>query len=279
MRRIHMFRVDTKGNFVLKRSVVIYGIGFIVLVMALACSMAAGGAQTPSVVTMVVTQQPTDQQPAQTCGDGVCTPPEDAAACPADCASAATAVPEDTEAKVKMTEDVHVRYGPSVNCIIIGSYPKDTEVQALAKSPDGQWWQVPFNDTVGWLSIAYTTPVTDVSKVPELPGPHCNPPTAVPTDTPVPPTFTPAPVCGNGVIEDGEQCDTADTCDGISVCSSSCTCKSPLVVTINPGIIIPVAVCGNGKVEAGEQCDGGGCNLGYICTDTCQCKKLIIVQP
>lgn len=57
----------------------------------------------------------------------------------------------------------------------------------------------------------------------------------------VPPTPTPTtvPVCGNGVIETGEECDTADTCSGISICGSNCQCRSPLVpITIVPPIKI-----------------------------------------
>lgn len=59
-------------------------------------------------------------------------------------------------------------------------------------------------------------------------------PTAVPTTV---------PVCGNGVIETGEECDTTDTCSGIFVCGSNCKCKSPfLIVTLMPITLIPVTV-------------------------------------
>lgn len=230
----------TNNHIILKRRSAFYFAGLVILLVLLACNIAGSQQETPTpTLTTDVTQ------PGQVCGDGVCVAPEDATTCPADCAiSTATFTPEAQDALVKTTQDLHVRFGPSTNCAVLGSYPKDSQVPVLAKNSDGLWWQVPFGNGVGWLSASYTSPVTDLSAVQTLPGPFCAPPTNTPvppTDTPVPPTITPTPasVCGNGVIEAGEQCDTTDTCAGILVCGSNCQCKSPvIIVTLQPPILL-----------------------------------------
>ncbi|HEX4453280.1 MAG TPA: hypothetical protein VH143_20555 [Kofleriaceae bacterium] len=58
------------------------------------------------------------------------------------------------------------------------------------------------------------------------------------------------PVCGNGIVETGEQC------DGGSGCGSGCQ-----------------LLCGNGVIDDGEQCDDGSANgtAGDACSATCQC--------
>ncbi len=68
----------------------------------------------------------------------------------------------------------------------------------------------------------------------------------------------PAPVCGNGVVEAGEQCDDGNTKSGDG-CSPTCQNETPAA-----------AVCGNGVVEAGEQCDDGNTKSGDGCSPTCQ---------
>ncbi len=95
--------------------------------------------------------------------------------------------------RVRVNSMLNVRTSHDVNCPIIGSLPEGTEVEVRAKSPDGNWWHIPYRATVGWVSAAFTTPVNDVSEVPTLTGPPC--PTAVPsaTVTPLPPTSTPDP--------------------------------------------------------------------------------------
>jgi len=77
--------------------------------------------------------------------------------------------------------------------------------------------------------------------------------------TPVDPS--PTAVCGNGVIESGEQCDGASlngsSCatqgfaGGALSCSSSCTLNTSGC---------SVSLCGNGVVDSGEQCDGSNLN-------------------
>lgn len=69
--------------------------------------------------------------------------------------------------------------------------------------------------------------------------------------TPSSPTPTPAatPVCGNGAIEQGEQC------DGDRQCTAQCT-------------LLP-AQCGNGVEEAGEACDDGNTANGDGCSNAC----------
>ena len=64
---------------------------------------------------------------------------------------------------------------------------------------------------------------------------------------------TPSPQCGNGVLEDGEECDDGNTVSGDG-CSSVCQKETS-----------PSPNCGNGTKESGEQCDEGA-NNGQTCT-------------
>ncbi len=63
------------------------------------------------------------------------------------------------------------------------------------------------------------------------------------------------PVCGNSKVEEGETCDDGNTKNGDG-CSSTCQ-KEP-------------AVCGNNKVEEGETCDDGNKIPGDGCSATCK---------
>lgn len=80
----------------------------------------------------------------------------------------------------------------------------------------------------------------------------------------------PAPVCGNDIAEAGEQCDGTDpgTCP-TGTCGSGCACPAP--------------VCGNNIAEAGEQCDGsddsacpGACDASCTCPATCNIDDLFV---
>ncbi len=62
------------------------------------------------------------------------------------------------------------------------------------------------------------------------------------------------PVCGNAVVEPGEDCDDGGTTPGDG-CDGTCMCE--------------VGVCGDGVVGCSEQCDDGGTTPGDGCDDLC----------
>ena len=73
-------------------------------------------------------------------------------------------------------------------------------------------------------------------------------------------------VCGDGILDEGEECETyAPYCVG-------CRCESGYIPDPeNPGYCRAEATCGNGIVEEGEECDGGkycgadrNCVSGYV---------------
>jgi len=67
----------------------------------------------------------------------------------------------------------------------------------------------------------------------------------------------PAPVCGNGIVESGEECDDGNQVDNDG-CSNSCK------------ICPPAPVCGNGIVESGEECDDGNQVDSDSCSNSCK---------
>jgi YVTN family beta-propeller protein/cysteine-rich repeat protein len=62
----------------------------------------------------------------------------------------------------------------------------------------------------------------------------------------------PPAVCGNGVVQPGEQCDDGNTTDDDG-CDGNCTFTG----------------CGNGVTTSGEQCDDGNLVAGDCCSPTC----------
>lgn len=78
-------------------------------------------------------------------------------------------------------------------------------------------------------------------------------PTPTPTQTgPPPPTATPAPFCGDGKLNQGEECDDGNRFNGDG-CDSRCLIEK----------------CGNGRIEGFEQCDDGNDKDGDGCQTDC----------
>ncbi|MGE0826880.1 MAG: DUF4215 domain-containing protein [Candidatus Binatia bacterium] len=100
------------------------------------------------------------------------------------------------------------------------------------------------------------------------------------------------PVCGNEVVESGEQCDDGNTVSGDG-CSATCQtercgdgkvdvgeecddgnnadedgCSAQCTIEEPPG-----PVCGNGVVETGEECDDGNTVGGDGCSATCETEE------
>ena len=76
----------------------------------------------------------------------------------------------------------------------------------------------------------------------------------------------PCPVCGNGALEVGEQCDDGNTtsgdgCDGACTIETGWTCASPGQAC--------QALCGDGLLRGGEQCDDGNSVAGDGCDAAC----------
>ncbi len=64
------------------------------------------------------------------------------------------------------------------------------------------------------------------------------------------------PECGNGIVEENEQCDDGNAVDGDG-CESNCTTT-------------PSATCGDGKLDPAEQCDDGNNVDGDGCESNCK---------
>ena len=73
-------------------------------------------------------------------------------------------------------------------------------------------------------------------------------------------------VCGDGVVQAGEQCD-----DGNAVSSDGCsaTCQTEQVQQ---------NLCGNSVLEVGEQCDDGNIKDNDGCSSTCQTENVVNVS-
>lgn len=111
----------------------------------------------------------------------------------------------------------------------------------------------------------------------------CRDPRFRPVDVPPPP---PPPSCGDGLLQEGEDCDASEagtgTCQSLGfdtgrlVCSPTCTYDTALCVRR----------CGNGVLDLGEACDGmlgvSPCTTwGFnSCSDTCTVDtRRCVVQP
>ena len=81
--------------------------------------------------------------------------------------------------------------------------------------------------------------------------------------------------CGNGIIDDNEQCDDKNT-DNLDGCNDKCqiedgwTCVDADCTQLQPEENKPKPVCGNGVVEGNEQCDDKNTDNLDGCNDKCQ---------
>ncbi|MFA7682325.1 MAG: DUF4215 domain-containing protein, partial [Candidatus Peribacteraceae bacterium] len=89
-----------------------------------------------------------------------------------------------------------------------------------------------------------------------------------------------APVCGNSIVETGEECDDgntemddgcSDTCaleDGFVCGEAETSPDGPSICTpIYPGL--PKSTCGNGIIQGSEKCDDGNITKDDGCSDSC----------
>ncbi len=106
-------------------------------------------------------------------------------------------------------------------------------------------WSIPFSGLIGGL-LAFALFI------------------ALPFAEPEPPPG--APICGNGVVDSGEQCDG----DDLTMCLSGQVCENCKCITY-------VDQCGNDVVDSGEQCDGDDltmCLSGQVC-ENCKCITMM----
>jgi len=75
------------------------------------------------------------------------------------------------------------------------------------------------------------------------------------------------PVCGDGVIQSGEQCDGSNlggsSCTALGFVGGSLSCDPTCHFNVTA---CSAALCGNGVIEGGEECDGANLN-GETCVD------------
>ncbi len=85
-------------------------------------------------------------------------------------------------------------------------------------------------------------------------------------------TTIPVSICGDGILEPGEQCDDGNVLSGDG-CSSNCQIENPNPCGVQPGqpgLCASLSVCGNGIVTSNETCDDGNTVSGDGCAADCQ---------
>ena len=105
----------------------------------------------------------------------------------------------------------------------------------------------------------------DTPDVPDV-GLDAEPDTTPDTTSDVEPDIGPdgGPLCGNGLMDRGEQCDDGRANGGPeSTCRSDCT----------------LAICGDGILDHGEECDGEAASNGYTCDSACRWQLVGLCLP
>lgn len=84
--------------------------------------------------------------------------------------------------------------------------------------------------------------------------------------------------CGNGLIQGDQECDDGNTEDGDG-CSSTCTVEEGWTCSGEPSVCVEEdpseveAVCGNGVIEGDQACDDGNTEDGDGCSSTCTIEE------
>lgn len=78
-------------------------------------------------------------------------------------------------------------------------------------------------------------------------------------------------VCGNGAIEQNEECDDGNKTSGDG-CSKTCHSEETLHFSADD---VRETVCGNGVLEIDEQCDDGNLRNGDGCNDFCESEDFV----
>ncbi|MBS3071419.1 hypothetical protein J4408_00345 [Candidatus Pacearchaeota archaeon] len=90
-------------------------------------------------------------------------------------------------------------------------------------------------------------------------------------------------VCGNGLVESGEQCDlnnlNGKSCETQEFSSGTLVCSSECVFDISSCVGNPIEICGNGEEEGTEQCDDSNLVNGDGCSSTCTIEETEESEP
>ncbi len=113
------------------------------------------------------------------------------------------------------------------------------------------------SSSVGAQQIVFVTasePATSSSEAPSSSAPASSSSSMAPSSAQAlgPTLFTPVPVCGNGSVEPGEECDDGNRIAN-DYCSNACVFSR----------------CGDGILNVGEECDDGNETQNDNCSNTC----------
>ncbi|MCB9615274.1 MAG: DUF4215 domain-containing protein [Sandaracinus sp.] len=76
-------------------------------------------------------------------------------------------------------------------------------------------------------------------------------------------------VCGDGIVDEAEECDDGDT-DSMDGCSSTCTVEDEFACDDAEPSVCNRIECGDGRVQGTEACDDGDTDDGDGCSMTCE---------
>lgn len=79
--------------------------------------------------------------------------------------------------------------------------------------------------------------------------------------------------CGNGVVEEGEQCDNGFACQSHASWCSELGSKYDASMACDNNCKLTKSTCGNNKKEGSEECDGTDKPSGSFCLSTCRIAK------